>query len=46
MFGDVNPTLVVSVSIRIVFRSLLEPQTPFKTDIKDAANIILLNIYE
>ena len=46
MFGDVKPTLVVSKPIRIVFLSLLEPQTPFKTDIKDAANMILLNIYE
>ena len=40
MFEKVNPTLVVSKSIRMVFRSLLESPKPFEINQKDAHTII------
>ena len=45
MFGKVNPTFAVSKPIRMVFCSLPEPSTPFKTNKQDTAKHILVNIY-
>ena len=44
MFGKVNPAPAVSKSIRVVFRSLPEPQKLFKT-IKNRIFIVIDTIF-